>query len=342
MREKSEIRPVEIRDFIAFLTETWQSGLTVCPDAADPMHSFLVSAPTRQRIAVLRRKRIAPEDVFLLQTVRKQWAEKQIPLVVLADGFSGKTAAALHEHEINYFRSRNCVFLRWPGFTCIVQRPTPPSQRQGPAENTIFAGKGSRLCRLLINRPGYAWRQYELAAISGLTRGYVSQLAKRMVAENILQETGGRYRLTDRQSLIDAWSKVYRFQYFVRRQRYAVNMRDYPDGLRKVGGALIRLGVDFAFTGWSSAVLRAPYAEPPEIMVYTSEIPEKIPLLFPVESGGNVTLYQPHDLGRLQEKLMIGELPAVCDIQTYLDLKKMPGRADDQAEYFRDRCLNGE
>ena len=57
--------------------------------------------------------------------------------------------------------------------------------------------------------------------------------------------------------------------------------------------------------------------------------------LFPVESGGNVVLYIPQS-----ERFFIGEqkvkdYPVVSDVQLYLDLKKMPGRNEDQAEYLR-------
>ena len=51
-------------------------------------------------------------------------------------------------------------------------------------------------------------------------------------------------------------------------------------------------------------------------------------------------LYIPKNAGFLYGGNEVDELPVVSDVQLYLDLKRMPGRNADQADYLRDYLLN--
>ncbi len=96
----------------------------------------------------------------------------------------------------------------------------------------------------------------------------------------------------------------------------------------------------FGFIGVSGAYLRASYMESSIIMAYTEQIPDELPNLFPVVSDGNVILYIPQNAGFLYGGNEVDELPVVSDVQLYLDLKRMPRRNQDQADYLRDTLLN--
>ena len=76
------------------------------------------------------------------------------------------------------------------------------------------------------------------------------------------------------------------------------------------------------------------------VMAYTERIPDNLPGLFPVESDGNVILYIPQNAGFLYGGNEVDGLPVVSDVQLNLDLKRMPGRNQDQAGYLRDTLLN--
>ena len=75
-------------------------------------------------------------------------------------------------------------------------------------------------------------------------------------------------------------------------------------------------------------------------MAYVEQIPDNLPGLFPVESDGNVILYIPQNVGFFFGGNEVDGLPVVSDVQLYLDLKRMPGRQADQADYLRDNLLN--
>ena len=75
-------------------------------------------------------------------------------------------------------------------------------------------------------------------------------------------------------------------------------------------------------------------------MAFAEQIPDELLGLFPVESDGNVVLYIPQNAGFLYGGNEVDGLPVVSDVQLYLDLKRMPGRNQDQADYLRDTLLN--
>ena len=62
--------------------------------------------------------------------------------------------------------------------------------------------------------------------------------------------------------------------------------------------------------------------------------------LFPIESNVNVILYISQNAGFLHGGNEVDGLPVVSDVQLNLDLKRMPGRNQDQADYLRDTLLN--
>ena len=51
-------------------------------------------------------------------------------------------------------------------------------------------------------------------------------------------------------------------------------------------------------------------------------------------------LFIPQNAGFLHGGNEADGLPVVSDVQLYLDLKRMPGRNQDQADYLRDTLLN--
>ena len=75
-------------------------------------------------------------------------------------------------------------------------------------------------------------------------------------------------------------------------------------------------------------------------MAYTERIPDDMPDMLPVENNGNVVLYIPQNAGFFYGGHDADGFPTVSDIQLYLDLKRMPGRNQDQADYLRDTLLN--
>ena len=58
-----------------------------------------------------------------------------------------------------------------------------------------------------------------------------------------------------------------------------------------------------------------------------------------MESGANVYLLKPYDMGVFQDIQTINELKVVSNIQLYLDLYNYPKRGREQAEFLREKKL---
>jgi hypothetical protein len=155
------------------------------------------------------------------------------------------------------------------------------------------------MVRALLQRFPDPISQVSIVRETELSKGYVSTLTQRLTAQSYAREGGGSIFLNDPERLLQDWLGHYRFDRHVK-HTYAISAGNYDEGVSKLRTALEEAGIAFAWTGWTGAHLRAPYATPTLYTAYISEVPKKLTGVFPVESGGNVTLYVPQDAGVLQ------------------------------------------
>lgn len=241
---------------------------------------------------------------------------------------------------LQFFSITGASKLELPGFVYIVKSLPVASKQPEGTSGTVFAGRSSLIPRIFLNSPRQTRTQAELADLAGVSRGYVSMILRKMLAVGYIVEDTGRYSLVEPDKLLDDWSKVYRFDRFIRSQMFAVSCRNYQDGLQKLSSVLSASHIRHAFMGVTGAFLRAPYMEQNLLTAYVSEIPEKLEGLYPVARGGNVVLYIPANEGFFLDAREINGFPVVSDVQLYLDLIRVPGRNEDQAEYLRENVMD--
>ena len=242
---------------------------------------------------------------------------------------------------IHFFSTEGFSRIRLPGFTYIVHSPASSNVGRKGSAGSAFVGRASSLPRLFFRNPERIWLQTELAEEAGLTKPYVSIIIRRMVEEGYVLQEGKGYRLQSPDQMLDDWSAVYRFDRYAWRQEFAMAFQQVRAGMDKLSNALTATSSEFAMMGQCGAYLRCPYMEPSKVTAYVSEpLTDTIPGLHPVERDGNVILYVPPNPGFFIGGNKVDGLPVVSDIQLYLDLKKMPGRSTDQADYLRENILN--
>ena len=293
------------------------------------------------RIALKVKTHPIAEDIGLIQAAHRHLSSHGFHLIILSNDVSDAVFQAMMTEQLNIFISPEKATITLPNFTyvfCMVKQTSP--LRPSPTEHTVFVGRGSRLCRIFLANPTREWRQSELAQASGLNKGYVSILMKKLIQEQYIWRSGYNYSIVDFNRFMDDWVRVYHFSRFKASQYYAVAGKNYNEYVMKVAEIMHSHNTQFAFTGWTAAALRAAYMEPPLVMAYVSDLPKDTTNLFSVESKGNVFLAVPSDMGRLQQLQTVDGLPLVCDVQAYLDLSKMPGRAIDQAAHYREKLLS--
>ncbi|OGS34729.1 MAG: hypothetical protein A2293_03475 [Elusimicrobia bacterium RIFOXYB2_FULL_49_7] len=229
--------------------------------------------------------------------------------------------------------------VRLPGFHMEVFLAREKKERI-PSAGTPFTSKAVRIVRALLSDRQKNWSQAELVNRTGLSQGYVSLTLKKLSAEGYVGVHSGKISLLDSGHLLDDWAMHYRFDRH-RQKKYAFNASSYDEGLRKLGNIFNDAKLKYAFTGWSAAHLRAPYGIAALWMAYVESdvsIPEG-KSLYPVPEGGNLILLQPQDVGVFQFGIQVGGLNIVSDAQLFVDLKKMPGRAAEQADVVRQKYL---
>ena len=267
--------------------------------------------------------------------------KNSIPLIITPN-----ITASSFEHciknKINVLDLNGNILLDIPGFSIerfnggrITKRP--------PSSGTVFTAKGSRLLRAMLAFPKRDWTHSELVRATKVSAGYVSIQINKMNVAGYTVKSGNLIRLVEPDKLLDDWCSHYRFDRYRKRHFYAISDTNYEHGLATLSKSLKKAGVTFAFTGWSGAYIRAPYATSNTYIAYVDHFPAEMESIFPIAADGNVILYLPQDEGVFQFLSTDNKYgPVVSDTQLYLDLSKMPGRAKDQAEHLRAELLKWE
>lgn len=290
----------------------------------------------RTHIEVLWRRLV--NDAVLLSATRR--GADSGPVQVFATGRLSKQAfRSCVERGVCALDTLGNGIVRLPGlwFERYVGMGGP---RRPSVSGTPFTAKASRIVRALLSYPGRGWTQSELVDLTGVTQGYASKCLRTLTDHAYVVLVGSEWRLRAPDALLDDWAAHYRFDRHAQ-HRFAFSSPTYDDGLQRLGSRLQHAGVRYAFTGWSGAHLRAPYAIPPKTTAFVDSIPgdvEKLGL-FGVTSKENALLIIPHDEGVFQFSHTINGLHVASDAQIYVDLCRLAGRAKEQADVLRKRHM---
>ncbi|MFA6293355.1 MAG: type IV toxin-antitoxin system AbiEi family antitoxin [Victivallales bacterium] len=248
------------------------------------------------------------------------------------DACRSKDLFILDVHGNGRFRAGKCFYERF------VATASPGKPR---TSGTPFTAKAVRIVRTLLSNPTRPWFQSEIVKATGISQGYASNTLKMLRADGYISIIADCMKVEAPERLLEDWLAHYRFDRHQRRQ-YAISFSTYDNGLEKLAGELGKLGIKFAFTGWSGSHLRAPYGTSNQLMAYVISFPEEhqSTVLFPVKDKGNAVLYVPQDDGVFKITNNVKGFPVVSDAQLYLDLRQMPGRASEQAEVLKEKYLS--
>jgi hypothetical protein len=230
-----------------------------------------------------------------------------------------------------------------PGLKIWIEgRPNKYSDRGRPPN--VFASKSSRVARqLLLHLQGFQ-TQADLARQTGLGDGYVSKIVRRLGQEQYIEaNAAGAVRPRDPNILLDAWHDTYDFN----RHRIVkghVPARSGDELLRRVVKQIDHEKLDWAVTGLSAAWLYTSFAAFRIATVYVGSMPSRS-LLHELEfsdepKGANLWLVLPDDEGVFHGLQSPGGIRCVSAVQTYLDLKSQPERAQDAAVELRRKFLH--
>ncbi len=277
---------------------------------------------------------------FIMNNPFLPTSKERINTIFLVQRISRKQFEWARNNGIAVIDAKGNGVVSLPGFHMEVMSELEKKDRI-PSGGTPFTKKASRIVRALLSKKQKAWSQSELVHNTRLTQAYVSIVLKMLVKEGYIAVQNRCITLLDDSRLLDEWTAHYRFDRHKQKQ-YAFNASSYDDGLVKIGELLKNREIQYAFTGWSGSHLRAPYGIAPLWMAYIEkdiQKPEEYGF-YPVVEGGNLVLLAPQDSGVFQFTNQVNGLNIVSDAQVYVDLKKMPGRAGEQADMIRQKYLS--
>jgi hypothetical protein len=243
----------------------------------------------------------------------------------------------------------NCR-IEIPGFLFIERLGKEPIHGRTRPKANLSTDEAGRVLRLVLApaSAGRLWTQRTIqrSCAPEVSIGLVNKLVRGLLDEAYLESAvEGGLRLREPESLLAAWSEVYRFDRHVRRGYFTL-----LSGARLLD-ALAGFGKDaegrFALAVFSAADYQVPAVRQAKTWLYVSETLEaefrsRIEAK-PVDSGENLVVLFPSDEGIFfgLDADASGEegLPCTNAVQTYLDLSHAGGRGAEAADAILSRCL---
>ena len=204
---------------------------------------------------------------------------------------------------------------------------------------SLFTKKSSRAVRVLLADPKKSWYVQDLAKEADLSLGQTSNIKRLLLDEDLVQQDGKSFKLTDSKRLLDTWSQIYSFKDNELIDFYAIEGTKIES---KIASFCKESGIRYALALFSGANLVAPFVRYTRSFLYVEDrIPELTSRfeLKEVSSGPNITLLKPYDEGVFYGTQEVNGLTVASNIQLYLDLKNYQGRGEEAAQYILDNRL---
>jgi len=214
-----------------------------------------------------------------------------IPILAVSPWMSARSRELLAKDGINFIDQTGNALLKLENpalyISAVGAARNPQPVPRGQAR--VRGPKAARLIRLLID-VGPPYGVSEIAAVTGLTQGYVSRLLDALDQDALVERTRrGRVQDVDMPGLLRRWAE----SYDVLKSNDASTFLA-PGGASDALSQLAELSgpPSLAVTGSFAAVRLAPVAAPALLIAYCNEIEAlaKALGLLPADEGANVVL----------------------------------------------------
>ena len=311
-------------------------------DAVYSVRAVQSSAPYAQLI-VEARSSLAPaaaKDVLFHQVRLLRRLHGQATGLVIAPWLSPRTREVLVNRKISFLDLTGNIDLHLPRNGILIRTdgaqrdPNPTPRRRSRGLSGASAGIVTRT--LVDFKPPY--RQKDVAAVAGVSPGYVSRVFQALDDEALITRDGHVITDVEWQSLLRARAE----NYDVLRSNHAVPMVS-----RKSPEMVYRSLVDHetknttVVTGSYAAREIAPIAVGGPLMIYVDpmegarqidDLAEELSLLRAGDAPGNIILLRPQNRGPLLRFHKFGATARVGLSQLVMDCLSGPGRMAQEAE----------
>lgn len=264
-----------------------------------------------------------------------------VPVVVVL--FMSESGRRICEQAgVSWFDLSGNASIVAPGLRIHVEGK-PNKYKKPGRPSTVFAPRSSRVVRQLLLAPQRSLHQRELARLVGLDEGFTSRIVRKLEADELVRrDDTGAVRANNPDLLLDLWRETYDFAKHRILQGH-IATRSGEDGLRRLTHDFGKKNLRCAATGLGAAWLQTKFAGFRLVTIYVAEEPTES-LLEAVgfraeERGANTWLVVPNDEGVFTGMNDRDGVPCVHPVQTYLDLKAQPERAEEAASELRKQLL---
>ena len=256
-------------------------------------------------------------------------------LMVAAPYITPEGAKLCRDDNVSYFDlAGNCRIAM--GLLYIERTGIPnPFQKNVMAAPSLYGMRGERILRILLTDPKQAWKVAPLASLTGVSAGTVSIVRKLLIERDWAKDTSDGILLTQPEKLLRDWAQVWgrrAFRPFTYFSRLGTQETE-----QKLGNFARSQDRNVALTGAAAAWRYAPMTRYQRTQIYWAGEPEELADLMDwkkTDSGANVHILTPRDRGVFDGMQMIGGVPVVGPVQTFLDLQRDPARGEEAAEHL--------
>lgn len=201
--------------------------------------------------------------------------------------------------------------------------------------SSLYSPKSERIIRVLLSFPYRPWKTIELAKEAQVSLGMITHVRRKLEEEEWIKTTSGGFFLSKPEELLTVWSKNFSWRLNKMSDFYTLkSLSDIETEIAKICGDM---HIPYALTGYSASSHLAPMVRGQRAMVYVDRnidiLADQLDLK-PVDSGANVSLIQPYDLGVLWNAQNIDDVQIATPIQVFLDLIKSRGRGEEAANFL--------
>ncbi|MGC5165183.1 hypothetical protein [Luteimicrobium sp. DT211] len=325
------------------LPETWKLRDTTAPDRNSPRFdlSIRLEGPDGRAVRLLAdvKQVVERRDVaHLAGQLRSRAAGSEDTPVVAARYMSASVREALAQAGLSYVDATGNmrITVDSPALFISDRGQERDPWRKGRPRGTLSGEPAARVARALLDYDR-RWSVRELTATSGASTGAAYRVLEYMQREALVVKGDRRYRVTDWEQLLRAWSRDASFQKTTRVTTY-IEPRGLDAFLTKVAQ-----GSPFpvAVTGSVAATEWATYAPAKAAYVYVSSIHEASERwgLRPNAAAPNVILLEPRTIGDVPFRNTTpaeGGYPVAAPAQVAADLLNGPGREPAEGQHLID------
>jgi hypothetical protein len=266
-----------------------------------------------------------------------------VPIVAVP--FMGETGRRLcAEAGVSWIDLSGNAWIDAPGARIrILGNPNRFASRGRPAN--VFAPRSSRVVRALLMEPARALSQADLVSASGVDKGRVSRLIRRLSAMGLIEQTDAdrTVRISQPAVALDGWHDAYDFWKHDVRQGH-VAARSPEELIARIAKASTAHPHPWALTGLAAAWWLTRSAMFRLTTLFVGERPSAAWLSaigFREDArGANVWIARPGDDAVFNGARLVKGVPCVHPLQAYLDLKAQPERAQEAAVELRKKLLD--